>query len=136
MIELRIEQILVERFLNFFYTGNAIEVPPEQWSDNDLLVLAGCCLAILARQSTQPMSAHDGQSRRGEDLDRLTERQHIRECKTAIDVVRDMANFAFDDGLWDNYLKPIEKAIVDHDQFGGGGFRFVDGTNSEIHHFD
>jgi len=39
-------------------------------------------------------------------------------------------------GDWGNYLRPIEKAIVDHDQFGDGGFQFVDSANRGTHHYD
>jgi hypothetical protein len=126
MIVLDVEKILVERFVNALTAGGKIDAPPEKWSSNELLNLAGAALAVRDRQNSQQLPTHGQQRQQSSaEPDSFAEHQFNRDLVTALGIVRELANNAHDD--WGDYWGPTVSALVDHIRLGEHGVKYIRG---------
>ena len=84
MIVLDVHKSLVEGFVNALTAGDKINAPPEKWSSNELLNLAGAALAVRDRQNSQQLPTHGQQRQQSStEADAFAEHRPNRDVVTA-----------------------------------------------------
>ena len=109
MIGIRFDKARGESYMKALASGGTIDAPPDGWTANEMLALAGCCFAVVFRQGPQLHGAL-GQAV-PKDVREFTGKELTRDIHSAIEFCHLLALHA-QDGRWDGKFGPVVQGTI------------------------